>query len=230
MIYVDPRRVLAALQVAATQALNAQITAAAATTGDGDGDGDGTGVCGIGEHETVSGVGLNGDGDGDWGHKEDPSDTPLAPAPVPVPPPITGTKITPQGIFAATHNPRSANRINLLSPHTGLQATSTSTCMIPSSGSGSGLNPTDLSIDGVSTYVPCVSTTVSPEGVRVLSLVSVMESWRSKVQTHAVRLMNQRGKYYFFLLQNNLLSLLLLICDVMSCHAICCDVMCCDVM
>ena len=226
---MDPRRELAALQVAATQALNAQITAAAAAaaTTTGDGDGDGTGVCGIGEHETVGGVGLNGDGDGDWGHKEGPSDTPLAPAPVPVPPPITGTKITPQGIFAATHNPRSANRINLLSPHTGLQSTSTSTCMIPSSGSGSasGLNPTDLSIDGVSTYVPCVSTTVSPEGVRVLSLVSVMESWRSKVQTHAVRLMNQRGKYYFFLLQNNVLPLFLLICDVMPCHVLCYDVM-----
>jgi hypothetical protein len=188
---VDPRRELAALQVAATQALNAQIAAAAAAiSADGDANGvdvngnangDFSGESVVGGHETENGIGMNGDG------------APV-PVPVPVPAPITATKITPQGIFAVSHNPRSANRINLLSPHTGLQSSSTSTSASIISTTAPGSNPLDLNIDGVSTYVPCVSTTVSPEGVRVLSLVNVMESWRSKVQTHAVRLMNRRGK------------------------------------
>ena len=95
--------------------------------------------------------------------------------------PIAATIITPQGIFVATHNPRMQNRINLMAPHTTTHNTTRaeSECnTIP---------------DTVSTNVPVRAVTA--EGVRVLSCVGVLESGRSKVQAHSVRLMNERGKH-----------------------------------
>ena len=101
-----------------------------------------------------------------------------------VPTPIAATIITPQGIFIATHNPRMQNRINLMAPHT--------TAHTHSDENENTNSECPTISDTVSAYVPVRAVTA--EGVRVLSCVGVLESWRSKVQAHSVRLMNERGQ------------------------------------
>ena len=178
---MDPRRELVALQIAATQQANA-ITAAAAAALLTQSD------------EDQSIYGANGDADlnNKHGEEKDQDTTTLSvQPPVSVPLPIAATIITSQGVFTATHNPRSANRINLLNPHTAPISISTSTSA--HSGTSTSTDPQTI-IDGRDTYSMCISSAVSTEGARVVSNVNIMESWRSKVQSHAVRLMNQRGK------------------------------------
>ena len=181
---MDPRRELVALQIAATQQANA-ITAAATAAA--------AAVLLTQSVEEKSIYGANGDVDlnNKCGEEKDQNTTTMSvqpPVAVSVSLPVAATIITSQGVFTATHNPRSANRINLLNPHTAPLSTSTSAQL-----SGTSTDPQTM-IDGRDTYSMCASSAVSTEGARVVSNVNIMESWRSKVQSHAVRLMNLRGK------------------------------------
>lgn len=200
---MDPRRELVALQIAATQEANALAAAAAATaallTAQGtegntsmNGDVDLNNIC-VATGESSS----NGEG-GAMSVQAPVS------VPVPMPLPIAATIITFQGVFTATHNPRAANRINLLNPHTAPTPTPSSAPASASSSTQSSNNATDPSmlVDSNDrererdTYSMCASSAVSTEGARVVSNVNIMESWRARVQSHAVRLMNQRGDVY----------------------------------
>ena len=180
---MDPRRELVALQIAATQQANAITAAAAATAAAQLTQSDG--------EECIHGSNGDVDLNNKCGEEKDQDITTMSvQPPVSVPLPIAATMITSQGVFTATHNPRSAHRINLLNPHTAPLSTSTS----PSEQLSGTSTDAQTMIDGRDTYSLCVSSAVSTEGARVVSNVNIMESWRSKVQSHAVRLMNQRGK------------------------------------
>ena len=182
---MDPRRELVALQIAATQQANA-ITAAAAATAAAQ-------LTQSDEEKSIHGSNGDVDLNNKCGEEKDQDITTMSvQPPVSVPLPIAATMITSQGVFTATHNPRSAHRINLLNPHIAPLSTSTSTST-PEQLSGTSTDAQTM-IDGRDTYSLCVSSAVSTEGARVVSNVNIMESWRSKVQSHAVRLMNQRGK------------------------------------
>ena len=197
---MDPRRELVALQIAATQeanALAAAATAAAAAL---------TSQCNEDSTDMNGTVDLNktcfatsessSNGEGGAMSVQQP-----VYVPVPMPLPIAATIITSQGVFTASHNPRAANRINLLNPHTAPSSTPSSV-LVPASSSASAQSSStvidpSMVVDGRDrdrdTYTMCASSAVSTEGARVVSNVNIMESWRSRVQSHAVRLMNQRG-------------------------------------
>ena len=190
-LWMDPRRELAALQIAATQQANATTAAAIAAaallsaqcneeSGRKNGDVDFSNICAINY-----GSSSNAEGEAqDITTMSVQSPISLS---VPMPMPIAATIITSQGVFTATHNPRSANRINLLNPHAAPVPTPAST------ESSSTITDPQTMLDGRDTYSVFASSAVSTEGARVVSNVNIMESWRSMVQSHAVRLMNQRG-------------------------------------
>ena len=188
---MDPRRELVALQIAATQQANALTAAAAAAVLSAqcneenkviNGDVDLNNVCAVTRESLTNGVGTIQD---------------ITTISVPMPLPIAATIITSQGVFTATHNPRSLNRINLLNPHSAPVPTPASALALASTltpiESSSAITDPHTVLDGRDTYSICASSAVSTEGARVVSNVNIMESWRSKVQSHAVRLMNQRG-------------------------------------
>ena len=191
---MDPRRELVALQIAATQEANALAAAAAALTAQCNEDNtnmNGDNIC-------VATGASSSNGEGGAMSVQSPVSVP-----VPMPLPIAATIITSQGVFTATHNPRAANRINLLNPHTAhiptlfsasASAQSSSTLPDPSlvtdGRDGDSNRERDRDRDK---YSMCASPAVSTEGARVVSNVNMMESWRSRVQSHAVRLMNERG-------------------------------------
>jgi hypothetical protein len=192
-LWMDPRRELVALQIAATQEANALAAAAAAATAallTAQGTEENSNMNGDVDLNNICVATVESSSNGEGGAM---SVQPPVSVPVPMPLPIAATIITSQGVFTATHNPRAANRINLLNPHT-------APTPIPASASAqSSSTVTDPSmvVDGRDrdrdTYSVCASSAVSTEGARVVSNVNIMESWRSRVQSHAVRLMNQRG-------------------------------------
>ena len=218
-LYMDPRRELVAMQIANTQTHNAAIAAAAtatATSGGGGGvgvsegeidsssgsSGNGNDLTAVGSTDTNSTVVCNGESsstsinnentDSDINNMDENDCTAVSTDDVRALP-IASTVITAKGVFTSIHNPRGNNRINLLTPG-------------------------DSSVPSLqeSTMTVTVST-VSPEAVRVVGFCDVLDAWRSRVQSHAVRLMNTRGMYqnHIFLLDFYVISMLLLLLSLL---------------
>ena len=214
-LYMDPRRELVAMQIANTQTHNAAIalaataaaTAVAATSGSavvvgeidsGSGNGNGSDLTAVSSTDTNSAVVCTGESsstsinddntDTDINNMDENDCVALSTDGVRALP-IASTVITAKGVFTSIHNPRGNNRINLLTPG-------------------------DSSVPSLqeSTMTVTVST-VSPEAVRVVGFCDVLDAWRSRVQSHAVRLMNTRGMYqnHIFLLDFYVISMLLLL-------------------
>ena len=209
-LWMDPRRELVALQIAATQEANALAAAATAALLAAQGTEGNTIINGdVDLNNTYVATGESASS-GEGGAM---SVQPAVSVPVPMPLPIAATIITSQGVFTATHNPRAANRINLLNPHTA----PTPAPAPASAQSLSTLTDPLLVVEGRDgdsnrererdTYSMCASSAVSTEGARVVSNVNIMESWRSRVQSHAVRLMNERGDIFQSHLQHIFITL-----------------------
>ena len=92
--------------------------------------------------------------------------------------PIASSIVNADGQLTSSYNPRTINRINLLAP---APTTNTTHTVADNNSATNGLH-----------HAPMGSVSVG--AVRTVHFCNIMDAWRGRVQAHAVRLMNARGK------------------------------------